>query len=249
MARSFTAGSSELLECSTAVKTTVPVTICAWVNFAALPAAAMVIASLNNTSNVSRVALIIQGTGASSFIGAQTVNSSAGSVIGSSGSAPSTNTWTHVAAVFASNASRTAYINGVAGTTETTSRVLDTPTNTTIGARHGPTTTQYLTGSVAEVSFYNSALATVDIQRLADKVWTPTVKPNNLLCYTELFGINSPEVDRFGGSSFTVTGTSKVAHPPVVYIAKKTTVFFPAPAAPSFNPAWARNSNSLLQAA
>lgn len=92
------------------------------------------------------------------------------------------NTWSHFAGVFASTTSRTAYLNGVAGTTDTTSvSGLSLTDRLDVGALFRsdyPSGVNFFAGSIGEVQIWNVALSAALVARIADKgsrfeLWYP----------------------------------------------------------------------------
>ena len=76
-------------------------------------------------------------------------------------------TWYHVVAVFASDSSRKIYVNGNAGTTNTTSATLAfTPDAFAIGASVRNIADNYYTGAIDDVRLYNRALSAADVYEL-----------------------------------------------------------------------------------
>lgn len=71
--------------------------------------------------------------------------------------------WMHAAAVFANTASRTAYLDGVPGATDTTSLSAPTPDTLNIGRLIQPGPTNYFNGTCGSVRIYNLAKSTADI--------------------------------------------------------------------------------------
>lgn len=128
-----------------------------------------------------------------------------------------TNQWHHVAGVEASTTSRTAYLDGVAGTANTTSRSPSGSDRISIGkvAESAPAASEYFTGDIAEVGVWDVALTDAEIASLAKGVTPPNIRPANLVFYAPLVGKHSPEPDLVGGLSLTLSGTSASAHPRV----------------------------------
>lgn len=140
------------------------------------------------------------------------------------------NTWAHAAAVFASTTSRTAYTNGTAGTTDTTSRDAGTSINT-VDVGHIGTATP-LDGQVAEAAVWTVALTTAEIALLADGLSPLFVRPQSLAFYAPLFGragAGGEEEDWVGGAPLTATGSPTVTdHPRIIYPRRRSMIFVPA---------------------
>ena len=76
------------------------------------------------------------------------------------------NRFYHIVGVFASETSRTVYVDGVQGQTDTTSHTGTTLDRVTIGALVRTTSGQFLNGQVAEVGIWDRALTPSEIQTL-----------------------------------------------------------------------------------
>jgi hypothetical protein len=149
-------GTSSYIELPSAVVSAVPLTIVAWFN-PDNETATLAIASIGGAT--ARFALIADGATLNDPIQAQSVNTS-----GTTQSATQTDfaptTWQHAAAVFASTTSRTAYLNGSAGTANTSSNSPSGMTKTTIGSRYSGSSRQtFFAGKLAHVAIWNIALS------------------------------------------------------------------------------------------
>ncbi len=136
--------------------------------------------------------------------------------------------WGHYAAVFASTTSRTAYMNGVAGTVNTVSSAMTVSgMKRTIGARHDSGgISNYANGLIAEAAIWDAVLSAASIARLAKGVLPIDIKENfsNLVGYWPLYGLESPELNRkppdgngYSVMDMTLTNapTRGADHPPV----------------------------------
>jgi hypothetical protein len=139
--------------------------------------------------------------------------------------------WAHCAAVFASTTSRTAYLNGVASTADTSSQATGAVSATRVGSVAG---IQFADGDVAEAAIWNIALSTADLAVLALGVSPLCVRPDALVFYAPLLGVNSPEIELVGRRGLTVTGATPAPH---------ARVYLPAP----FNPTPSHWPSSALQ--
>ena len=131
-------------------------------------------------------------------------------------SAYSANTWTHACGVFNSSNSRTAYKDGSAGTTSTTSEAgVTAATQVIIGSvRFFGAFSQYLNGLIAEVGIWNAALTAAEIASLADGMTCDKVRPQSLVFYAPLV---RDLQDVRGGLTITNNNTATVANHPRVY--------------------------------
>ena len=78
------------------------------------------------------------------------------------------NRFYHIVGVFASETSRTVYVDGVQGQTDTTSHTATTLDRVTIGALVRTTSGQFLNGQVAEICVVGRALTPLETRRLYD---------------------------------------------------------------------------------
>lgn len=125
------------------------------------------------------------------------------------------NVWQHVAGVFSSQTSRRTYLNGVAGTENTTDiGSQNTATDILIGARRNTGIGNYFQGSIAEVGIWNAALTADEIASLADGITCDKVRPQSLVFYAPL---TRELQDVRGGLSITNNNTATVANHPRVY--------------------------------
>lgn len=138
----------------------------------------------------------------------------------------SINAWHHGCGVFTSTTSRTVYLDGVAGSTDTFS-VAPTGTPDFIIGFSG----SVLTGSIADVAIWNVALNASEIAALARGVRPNNIRTSALIGWWPLDGLSSPEPDLSGNShNGTLTGTALANGPPVTLFTPKsrTLPFLPA---------------------
>jgi hypothetical protein len=206
MAYNFTSASSQRLSIASTPVTATPLTMSAWFRRATIsantalvclsqPAAPAHILSLRSNLQV----------GAGSFDGnfAQSL----------SGTTVSQDVWTHGAGVWASTTSRTAYQNGVAGTTNTSS-INPTVDRIGIGALNRTSPAEFFNGDIAEVGIWNAALTAAEIASLADGMTCDKVRPQSLVFYAPLV---RDLIDYKGGLTITNNNTATVANHPRVY--------------------------------
>ena len=138
----------------------------------------------------------------------------AGSYTNASGGSYSSNTWHHLAGVYTSSSSRTAYLDGTAGTPNTTSTTITGIDELILGAEYAG---GYNFGDcdVAEVGVWNVALSAAEISALANGASPLLIRPGALAHYAPL--IRDPWVDRFSGV-FTITDSpSAITHPRIIH--------------------------------
>jgi len=156
------------------------------------------------------------------------------------------NTWGHAAAVFVSTTSRFAYLNGVAGTENTTSRIpVTTPDTTNIGARilrDATVNIPAIESLIAEAAIWNVVLTAAELLQLAAGYSPLFVRPASLVAYYPLIrGDASGDCpDYVGGLKMVEQGTVAVqTHARVFYPSSPITLGVPAAAPPAGNPWYA----------
>ncbi len=153
-------GSNDYVSVATAPVTASPLTLTAWIK----TTASGVPLSMLNSSASPWYGFYIGVTSGTS-VSCSSVNNN---VFTSSTSSMTAGQWQFVACVMSSTTSRTVYVNGSAGTTDTTSSTVTTLPNTvTVGAtNHTSAFDNFFTGSIDEVRVYNRALSASEIQSL-----------------------------------------------------------------------------------
>ena len=136
--------------------------------------------------------------------------------------------------MFASASSRTAYLDGTAGTENTTTvGTFDASDTYSIGAWEWVgATIRYMDGQIGEVGMWNVALTAAEILVLAAGYSPLLVRPESLVSYVPLVN-NDPYQDHFDNAAFTVGGTpDTAAHPPII---KPTGQIFRFPSGPTID--------------
>lgn len=125
--------------------------------------------------------------------------------------------WTHGLGVWASTTSRQVYLDGVAGTENTTSKTT-TFDQFAIGAgRRTAGNFSYHDGAVAEAAAWSVALSQADAAQLAVGVSPLLVRPDKLLAYWPLYGRYDPEIDLIGGNNLALVNTPGIRdHPAII---------------------------------
>jgi hypothetical protein len=185
-------------------------TIAAWTYPTTLGiAAAIVSAGVASGSNRNHIQLAPFGTFRIFSVG------SSGTFSADGPSTVSQNTWHHLAGVFESTASRTAYVDGSAGTTTTTNCGSQATANSiVIGARWQGWLANYYRGGVAEVGIWNVALTAAEIASLAKGMTCDKIRPQSLVFYAPLV---RDLIDAKGGLTITNNNGATVANHPRVY--------------------------------
>ena len=95
--------------------------------------------------------------------------------------------WHHAAATFVSNASRTAWLDGIPGTVNTTNVAPNTPTRTNLGARYiAGALDSFYHGMIADAAIWNVELSPSEIAALASGVRPSRIRQGSLLMYLPL---------------------------------------------------------------
>ena len=126
------------------------------------------------------------------------------------------NTWTQIGGVWASTASRSAYIaGGSKGTNTTTINTAVGNSRIALGMLRDSTPSDAFSGRLAECGLWDVALTDAEMAILGKGVSPLLVRPASLMRYWQLVGTSSPEFDRMGAQTLTVTGATKAEHAPM----------------------------------
>lgn len=216
MAILFDDASSQYLEYAGAVAATTPLTMACWFNSDSLDLS-QILMSLGTNGGVARQVLVAAGAVGGDPIEAQSVTSGGAISAGESASGYSADTWHHAGGVWSSATSRIAYLDGVAGATNTVARATSAD-RTTIGARWSTTLGAFLSGKIGEAAIWTAALTTAELVILAKGFSPLFVRPGSLVAYWPMMGRNDPSRDLIGGAALTWTNTPTVAaHPRIIY--------------------------------
>lgn len=211
MSRSFN-DSTDYLEYAGAARAALPVTMACWVNPDLGSADAAV--SLSTATALNSVSIQLTNTGV-----LRVRSSTTGGTVNSADTVAtvSANTWAHIAGVFTSTTSRTAYIDGGNAVTNTSTNNPSAASfnTTTIGARYETTRGNFFGGEIAEVGIWSAALTAAEIASLAKGISPTLIRPASLVAYWPLIGNYSPEIDLRNRFEMTVSGATKEAHPRV----------------------------------
>lgn len=186
----FNDAASEYIASGTPI-TTYPVTMACWFNSDTSSPTNQTLMSLGQSTSDSNC-LRIRDPADSDVI---VVSYDGSTSFAASGGTWSTNTWHHAAGVFAASNSRTAYLDGSGGSTDTGNRSI-----TMAGielARMQFTTRFYLSGMLAHVGLWDVALSSAEISILAAGASPLQVRPQNLRWYAPLHA-ETHATDYFG---------------------------------------------------
>lgn len=202
----------DYLEYAGAVRNALPVTMACWI-YPDL-ASADAVMSLSTAGALNSISMQITTAGVlrvRSSTTAGTVNSA------DTTATVSAATWAHIAGVFASTTSRTAYIDGgnavSNGTSNNPSAASFNTTN--IGCRYETTRASFWGGALAEAGIWSAALTAAEIASLSRGVSPLSIRPQSLLAYWPLIGRTDPEIDLHGRYEMTVNGAVAADHPRV----------------------------------
>ena len=207
MAYDFVAASTQYLSTTTTPVTGTPLTLACW--FYKDLSLNMRLVDLVDTTNGSSFQIRANTASAiSARVGALAADQSAvGTQV--------LNQWRHGAGVFTSSTSRTAYVDGTAGTANTANVTPSDADFIMIGA--GDSTTSPLTpydGRIADVGIWNVALTAAEISALAKGAACNLVRPQSLVFYAPLIR-NLQDVR--DGRTITNNNTATVADHTRVY--------------------------------
>lgn len=111
-------------------------------------------------------------------------------------------------------------------------------------AARDPLDATFFPGGVAECALWNRVLSLDEMAALG-RGFSPAFFPNGRIAYCPVDGRHSPELNLADGSPGTVTGTTYLEHPPVIYPGKYAQLGRGSAAA-TFNAAWAATANVIL---
>jgi hypothetical protein len=219
MARLFTSASSQYLENTNAVLTSMPFTMACWFRSSDLTTTQTAMALGASGSN-DRWALFLAGAQAGDFLQAASVQSGTTTAAATT-TGFSADTWHHGCAVFASANSRSIYIDGGSKGSNAGSSTPGTPNRTSIGARNSSGVYGvFMSGRIADAGIWNVALSDAEVAALAKGLHPTRMRPDALVAFWELYGNDSPESDwhLIGGTRYPMTlvnTPTKAAHAPI----------------------------------
>ena len=217
MAILFDDASSQYLEYAGAVRSAHALSMACWFNSDDTTNNQSLI-SIGTNGGSARWALIAAGGIVSDPIRAQSMNSAGSAGNAASGSGYLANTWHHAGGVFSASNSRIAYIDGTAGSANTTSITVSGVDRTTIGAAWATTLGNYMSGVIAEAAVWNVALTSADMASLARGFCPWLVRPESIVAYWPLIGRTDPSISKHGGFGMTWNNAPVASpHPRIIW--------------------------------
>ncbi len=250
MARSFN-GSTDKIECGTAVPAPQAITISAWVNFASLAAAYSSVYSKVFTGNAYHQLFVSSAGKIVTYIfGIGDIHVDPGT-----NTAVTTGTWNHFAITYDSSDGLRAFVNGVGSGTAAANGALATGFSTgritSIGTDIG-TAGRFVNGRIVDVAMWGIRLFPSEVTALASGMRANRIRVGSLLHYVPLSGRvpnYEPDLTPYANNG-TLTGTAFYPDPPFIPDANRILVTVPAEremptlfVAPSFISGWSRQSN------
>lgn len=205
MARTFVRANSDYCEVASSPLTGTlgTYTLAAWYKPSSISGGTVV--SLGDTNSVDYAAL---GMGADGKVFLE-INAAITTADAFSTGTLTSGSWSHVAGVVSSSANHVAYLNGTAGTADTTDVAPGGPDTVTVGGLViGGSRVSYAGGDIAEVAIWDTNLSGAQVSSLASGALPSTI-PTGLVGYWKITGTNSPELDSTAGArDLTVSGTT-----------------------------------------
>ena len=184
MAYNFVRASSQRLLGSFSINV-IPCTVSYWGN-AVVNTLALGTLSISDSVGNEAIRCFFAGNLANDPVSASSIDNGIGGTAANAGTF-SINTWHHATAVFASTTSRTSYIDGIAGTTNTvSSNPSDLNTIVIGGIMVNSNPALYFDGNLSEFAVWNVALTTGEINSLAKGFSPKKIRPQSLKFYAPI---------------------------------------------------------------
>jgi len=223
MARGFTNAAANYLSYDSPIISALPMSFSAWIYPVNWTYSNQILSIADNATNTQFFALF--GSSSTGYISAYQRGNLAAAAAATTVSATASS-WHHCLAVFATNTSRSIYLNGGNKVTDTTNTGTTTGLDNTAISALLRNTPVYNEGDsyLAEIAAWNVALTDAEAAILATGMSPLAVRPQSLVAYWPL--IRDTDDDIVGGYSMTPYNTPTVAaHPRVRY---PTKVFYPS---------------------
>jgi hypothetical protein len=218
-ARLFDDADSQYLHTGTVIVDEPPFTMVCWVNLDDDGIIHTVMWSGDQDQSNRFHCLQVSGSGGT----VRAVSVAGNTGVASSGTGWTINNWHHAGGVWPNADSRTAYLNGVAGTEDTTSTSTVVTDGFDIGRSGDSTPVQHTSGLLAELAVWNVALTAAEMAILAAGFSPLLVRPESLALYVP--GVreqaSGDDRDLVRGAAFASNGAagavSTGAHPRIIY--------------------------------
>jgi hypothetical protein len=163
------------------------------------------------------------------------------------GTAVTAGIWYHLALSYDSTNGSVFYVNGVSTLTGAAGGNMKTGSTTAwIGGDPSGGGSGFANAIIADVAVWNATLTLLEIKGLSQGMRPGAIRAPVL--WSPVDGLQSPEAD-LSGNAFngTVTGTSVVFGPPIAPFTPRWPQFLAPAVAPTFNPAWAKDRNTVIE--
>lgn len=208
--RLFVRTNNDKLEITSAIHTTVPLSIAAWI-YPVTTGISQGIVSIDTDGTAdNRHVLLISAT---NVINVNTRTASTGTA--ASTSTVTANTWSHVGGSWAATNSRRAYFNGVQEGTSATNLDPSLMNRTRIGV-YFTSSFQHFNGRIADVCIWSADLTTSEFAAMYAGKPCTQIRSESLVACPVLWGIHDPEIDACAARSWPIVGTpTRAPHPPI----------------------------------
>lgn len=202
-------GTDDYIEGGSAALTVAPFTMACWFRPVNVTANGTLMSLSVDTGATDRFVLQAAGAIVGDPVRLQIVQGGTSSNASVTG-AYTANTWQHAAGVFTSSTSRRAYLDGVAGTLDTTNLTPAGVNRTGLGYHiTSGTRSVFFNGRIAEAAIWNEALSAADIAALANGFRPSLIRPSALVFYAPLI---REVVDVRANMSLTTSGALVAEH-------------------------------------
>jgi len=191
-----------------------PITMACWFKTSSVTTNEGLLNICDNATGGQGIRLLAAGAVAGDPIRILSVGTVATSVDTTAGY--SANTWTHACGVFASNTSRTVYINGGNSNSNAVNSSATGENRLFVGVtRAASAFTNYLDGDIAEVGIWNAALTSSEVLSLARGFSPSLIRPQSLTIYAPMV---RNLLDFKSGLTITNNNTATVSNHTRVYL-------------------------------
>jgi hypothetical protein len=208
-------GGSTTLELPAALLTSPPLTlICDFMVFDVANDYTLISLSQQGAASSTYLRLYAAGSAGGDPVRAQSV--AGGSSPASSAGSIAANRWIHGGAVFAANNNRLAYMDGIAGTANTSNRTVAGINRTNIGAHYSSLGLSGVAAAkIANVALYQAALTPGEMHEIGARRRSPLdIRPDALVLFMPLSGETHLRDMRFNRSVFANAGAVPLSDSP-----------------------------------